>query len=427
MSNGLESQIVLGDTESFYPSKELSLKNNKTDLEIFGKDEPLTIKTKGRPKINENLALTLFKAKRFSNKQIAKKLNCSTRTINRIKKRLIENGLLSENEIVKTADIVSADFRQECENATGYDFLTWLKNNRKSDYKRVYNFCRRTWEKVFDRPSLILVKDPTINLGDLICQKFLNTFGDDLDRIRRRKKLIRQLFRFLGRGDLNDRHLRTTGDKRNIRKVPHISFLNFPERINRIIEQISTENREWGIALRLKICGQFRTGNKGTDKELMGITVKDATAKSYLIMDNEDNYRFHILAKKDESWDINWLPKRVRQELYFLYNERGKGEKLFQFKEQDLRDRFGDLTKKEFGFRFILHDCRKISITWLWVMGLPLEIATELNIGWKDLNTAKTHYLQLRKLLKNSDRKIYKQSIPEWYKDGLDEYIKEND
>ena len=55
-------------------------------------------------------------------------------------------------------------------------------------------------------------------------------------------------------------------------------------------------------------------------------------------------------------------------------------------------------------------------------MNIPLEIATSINVGWKDLSTARDHYLDLRSFLKKSARLAYRENIPAWYKDGLEEY-----
>ena len=77
--------------------------------------------------------------------------------------------------------------------------------------------------------------------------------------------------------------------------------------------------------------------------------------------------------------------------------------------------------------QLVPHDLRKISITWLFVMGVPLELAVMINVGWKDLNTPKDHYLHMRGLLKKSERKAYRDNIPEWYKDGLEEYTEDRE
>jgi hypothetical protein len=70
---------------------------------------------------------------------------------------------------------------------------------------------------------------------------------------------------------------------------------------------------------------------------------------------------------------------------------------------------------------------RKISITWLFVMGVPLELAVMINVGWREMSTPQKHYLHMRTLLKKSDRRAYRENIPEWYKDGLDEYIEDRE
>jgi len=52
-----------------------------------------------------------------------------------------------------------------------------------------------------------------------------------------------------------------------------------------------------------------------------------------------------------------------------------------------------------------------------------MEINSELNVGHRDLNTLKRHYLQSRGLLGKTQREAYKAKIPEWFKEGLEEYI----
>ena len=78
---------------------------------------------------------------------------------------------------------------------------------------------------------------------------------------------------------------------------------------------------------------------------------------------------------------------------------------------------------KHVGKALKLHDIRKVALTWLWIMGISLEVATTLNVGWKDLNTARKHYLHLRGLLKNSSRETYRANIPSWFREGLEEYL----
>jgi hypothetical protein len=58
-------------------------------------------------------------------------------------------------------------------------------------------------------------------------------------------------------------------------------------------------------------------------------------------------------------------------------------------------------------------------------MGVPLELAVMINVGWRDMSTVQRHYLHMRNLLKKTERLAYREKIPLWYKDGLEEYTEE--
>ena len=103
------------------------------------------------------------------------------------------------------------------------------------------------------------------------------------------------------------------------------------------------------------------------------------------------------------------------------------GDPLFSFHAPELGSLINEQSQHFIGVRMVPHDMRKISITWLFVMGVPLELAVMINVGWKDLNTAKDHYLHMRGLLKKSEQKAYRDNIPEWYREGLDEYIEDRE
>lgn len=394
-----------------------------TDKEIFGEDVPLRVPTDGRPRINRDLARRLFQAG-FTPAQVSKHLDCHVKTARRIRRELEEAGELNAEDRTTQPDIVSADFDEECNRATGFSFAEWLKNKTVA-HRYFFLFCRRTWEKIWDRPSLVLVKDHELQLGDQLCMKFLEVFGEDKKRIRYRKKLIRFLFRFLGRHDLCDRHLTMTKsrDPISVRRIPEIELNDFPIKYAKAIERL--EGRygwEMALALKLKTVSQMRTGNRKKETGIMGIRVGSGS-QSYFVANGPDDISLHVLEKQREEWDITWIPGPIRQDLWDLYQKREPGDPLFSFKVQGLRDAFKELTAEKVGVELRLHDARKISITWLYVCGVPLEIATLLNVGWKDLNTVRDHYLQLRGLLKNSMKLKYRENIPDWFKEGLEEYI----
>jgi len=276
---------------------------------------------------------------------------------------------------------------------------------------------------MWGRPSLVLTKDSDNKLGDQLCMKFLDAFGEDIKRIRNRKKLIRNLFRFLGRHDLCDRYLTMTQsrDPRMIKRIPAIEMKDFPIKLEKTFEALNKVDDEVGLAAEFKLISQMRTGVRSDGRGLMGIRV-GTEYPSYIFMNGPDDFRIHVLEKMREEYDITWIPRRVRERLWELYQQRKKGDYLFSFKVDKLRKLISELSEIYTDVRLVPHDLRKVSITWLFVMGVPLELAVMINVGWKDLNTPKDHYLHMRGLLKKSDRKAYRENIPAWYKDGLDEY-----
>jgi hypothetical protein len=253
--------------------------------------------------------------------------------------------------------------------------------------------------------------------------KFLNTFGEDIERIRNRNKLIRYIFRFLGRYDLCDRYLTMTQsrDPLNIKRLPVIEMTAFPTHVEAMLKGLEARNPDFRIASELKLTSQIRTGVRSDDRGMMGIRV-GMGSPSYILMDGPDEIRFHVLEKRRDEWDITWIPRSLRLKLWELYQKRRTGEPLFDFKIDEYRKAVKEESLKHIGVELVPHDLRKISITWLFVMGVPLELAVMINVGWKDLNTPKDHYLHMRGLLKKSERKAYRDNIPVWYKDGLEEY-----
>ena len=397
-----------------------------TDREMFGYDEPDRIQVNGsaggRPQINRNLARRLFEAG-FKPSQVSKSLKCHVVTARKIRRELEESGELTSELREEGLNIVQADFDEECQMSIGISFDEWLKT-KTAQHRRVFNFCQRVWEKIWDKPSLVLTKDPNNKIGDQLCMKFLNAFGEDIKRIRNRKKLIRNLFRFLGRHELNDRYLTMTQsrDPRPIKRLPVIEMTDFPIRVQNMLEGLEARNPDYRTASELKMTSQMRTGLRSEQRGMMGIRVGSG-GSSYIVMDGPDEIRFRVLEKMREEWQITWIPRSLRLRLWELYQKRSHGDPLFDFDIDEYRRAVKEESFKHIGTEFVPHDLRKISITWLFVMGVPLELAVMINVGWKDLNTPKDHYLHMRGLLKKSERKAYRDNIPEWYKEGLDEYI----
>ena len=272
MVESLGSQITLGDIAQ---ARRKLCKG--TDKEIFGDDEPDRIKVNGsaggRPQINRNLARRLFQAG-FKPSQVAKSLKCHVVTARKIRRELEESGELTTELREEGLNIVQADFDEECQVAIGISFAEWLKTKMKR-HRRTFNFCQSVWEKVWDKPSLVLTKDPKNKIGDQLCMKFLDAFGEDLFRIRNRKKLIRYIFRFLGRYDLCDRYLTMTQsrDPLSIKRIPVIEMTAFPTHVEAMLKGLEARNPDFMIASELKMTSQMRTGVRADDRGMMGVRV----------------------------------------------------------------------------------------------------------------------------------------------------------
>lgn len=402
-----------------------------TDGEIFGDDPKKDKNTGGRPRLNRELALLLFKAKK-SNAQVASKMKCSVKQAGRMRRELIASGKLKETDTRVIDDMVEADFDEECERARGFSFLQWMKNKQPSKGNYIFNFCRKVWESpIWDRASMVIAVDSTDPLADQLAIKFVAEFKEDKGRMRNRLKMIRQLFTFLGRGDINDMHLTMSESNapREIREVPQIQFNEFPLKLEAAIKEFEEEyGFKAGVWIRMKMTTGIRTGDPKAERGLLGLTT-DVKKESYLIFEG-DEYQASVLEKKGERWGLNWLPQRLEDELRRLYKEAQDrvDDRYFPFSTHT-KDKLSKAWQ-EIAFRhtgvpdLIFHDLRKVSITYLYAMEIPLEIATSINVGWKDLSTASDHYLQLRRgpLMKRTGRAKYRDNIPEWYKDGLDEF-----
>ncbi len=418
------------------PVKGDFLMDERTNKDILGRNSRYRAPEKkkgGRPKVNRDLVIRNLKAKdasggpRYTKAQIARMMNCTPKTITRIYNEAIKSGDLKTSDFEKKAiGIIEADFDSECLRAKGLSFLAWLETrfSDQSSANYYFNFNALIWEKIFDKCDLTILADQTHHLADQMAIKFVTEFQGNKTQMRSRLKKIRFLFRFLGRGDINDKHLKMDNSKhpRAVRRVQQISSTNFPLIYNKIEDRIrALLGNDAVLDLRLKIVTQMRTGTKKSEREFYGMC-KGTETKSYLTMVNDEEYQFHIFAKKSEEWDVIWMPKTVREGLFERYQTLNDGDHLASTPMQKLRDTWGDVTEEILGRRLILHDTRKISITWLYVMEVPLEVATMLNVGWKSMDTAHAHYIDISKVLRKSFRAEYRKNIPDWFKEGLDDF-----
>ncbi len=412
MSESLDSQITLGDVSPARP------------LYTFPKDPKLKVLVNVRRGINRDLVKRLLQSQKYTYEQISAYVGCTARHIRRIRDELIENGNLTLEESKKGMGIVAAEFDEECIRSTGERFSTYIKNKRKR-WKQVFAFCRRTWKHVWKEPSIFLMTDRTDSLGAELCQKFIETFGNNKTRIRDYKKHIRPFLVFIGRDDLNRKYMSMskTQDPEAIREIPQIEFMDFPLKLDRAISAFQEVHGVPKVTkLKFKIISGLRTGDFKEERGWMGLrTTPDF--KSYIVFDGPDQFRCSVFEKMSEQWRITWIPKNIRHILYDMWKDTPQGEPLIERHPVTIRKRWYEISEPILGFRLTLHDFRKVFATWLIIMGVPFHKTAKLNVGWADLNTLDRNYNQVSSAMKKSDVEKYRANIPEWFKEELEEYI----
>lgn len=405
-----------------------------TDREILGSKKKERKTTAGRPTVDRELVIRNMKltdvngARRYTDKQLAAMAGCTTRTIRNIRTEALEKGLIDDANTDRGAiGIVEAELDAECIRAMGYSFHDWLitRFKRKSQANTVFNFTTRVWEQVWDKCSLVEMSEKNSRLADKNAMLFNQAFQDDRERMRRRIKQISFLYRFIGKEESRKRHLRLDNVKhpRSKRKLPEITDVGFGKQYEQIENLVAAElGEEARLMLRFKICTQMRTGDQKEERELYGLK-HGSEGKSYIKFFNDRQFVGHIFAKRSEEWELIWLPYEVRKALIEHLAGINEGDHIWSIPVKALRQSFGRATKKVTGRRFILHDMRKISVTWLYCLRIPADVACMLNVGWLDISTAFAHYLDARKLLRGSFKDEYSANIPEWFKEGLDDFM----
>lgn len=416
-----------------------------TDKQILGKKAKyLDESNGGRPGYNRDIILRNLKVvdalgnPRYSNAQIARMVGCGAKTVGRARKQALKDGtLVYETGKDKAVGIVEADFESEVFRASELSFSDWLdtKFKDKGQANTVFNFTVGVWEKVWDKCSMVEFTDRDSRVADQCAIKFLQVFGEDTKRIRSRLKKIRYIFRFLDRGGPMERHLSMSESKhpRNIRKIDQITFNSFPKLLDECLKQAGIEYDKkypgYGplaqLFLEFKLCTQMRTGDSKDEREIFGLKKGgNEVGKSYIVFEDWENFRSQVFCKKSEVWRLIWLPEYVRAKMYEHIETLENGDFIFgKINNVNLIKIWRKLTEKKIGVNMSFHDLRKVGITWFYVLGIPLEVGSNLNVGWKDLSTVVKHYADIKPVLRLSKREEYAKEIPDWFKEGLQDFM----
>jgi hypothetical protein len=398
-----------------------------TGIYQFPKDLDAKAMVNSRKGVNRELVKRLLKSGRFTYKQIAATVGCTDRHLRRIRDELKEAGELEDHETKNGIGIVAAEFDEECIRSTGESYLTFVQNKRKR-WKPVFAFNKRVWEHVWDKPSIFLMLDRSDPTGGQLCQKFIDTFGDNKKRIRDYKKYMNNFLVFIGRPDLQAKYMSMskTQDPEGIREVPQLEDINFPLNLDKAI---SAFREVYGTVeaakIQLKIVTGIRSGDRGEERGWAGIRKRngDIQYESYITFSSPDRFVCSVLEKMAERWRITWIPSSIKKEIYKEWLQLEEGEPIITETLDMMRKRWYAVADDILGFHLELHDMRKVFATWLIILGVPFMQASKLNVGWADLNTLNKNYNQVKSAWRKSDILKYRENIPDWFKEELGEYV----
>jgi hypothetical protein len=148
----------------------------------------------------------------------------------------------------------------------------------------------------------------------------------------------------------------------------------------------------------LKWVTKIRTGDRKKEFELWGTRI--GTGKSPIYFDaNGEFVNWDITAKRSEHWHVtrDTIPPAANRLLNDFVRKRGlkTGDYLINI-QQPRAGQIRDAQFSEEGFSaWNFHDFRKAGLTSEKRAGVPLEVAVDRNVGWLDMNTAKSFYLAI--------------------------------
>lgn len=287
------------------------------------------------------------------------------------------------------------------------EFKEWLvtKNDDQHASDAIYSTVGRVWKAVWKKPLESLEEQDLIRALAWVKE---NQPGNQFHFII----AIRSLIRFgYGKPEWLTKHLTTKGKKNAPRTVGILTKPDFFDKIfPRILASVfeldisEREKDELWLILNLKCATGIRTGKlvdkgKAIERELWGTRIN--AGKTNLQYQGGSIRDWTVFAKKKEIWKINFLPDSIRLRLNQLIAKYQikTGEPLIQATTiANGRKYLIQICKKLDIEKLRLHDLRKAYLTGLCVSGVPLETAVELNVGWKDINTARKFYVMIKAL-----------------------------
>jgi integrase len=291
------------------------------------------------------------------------------------------------------------------------EYMKWLesKHGDKAAAKRWAQMVEKVWLACWKKPLEAITEQDIVTALNWIKENHPNSVFQWILGIR-------SMVRFgIGNQAWLSKNLGTKGKKNQPRTLAILTQSEFFDKtLPAIFEKIKTlpaperEREEMNLAVGVKVASGIRTGDHKKERELWGTRINEGKTNLQISVEGSIS-DWIVFAKKGEIWHVRYMPQRLRTELIaFIRKYKLKnGDYLMQaLSIENARKYLKDICESLGIPPLRLHDLRKVYLTGLCLAGIPLETAVDLNVGWKDLNTAKKHYLEIRAM--NADKEYDK-------------------
>jgi len=278
----------------------------------------------------------------------------------------------------------------------------------------IRSYVIEIWENVWKKRRLITISQDQDIIDALAYIKEKKAKGTWYSAIIALRYLIRFGF---GRPEWRDKYLRTKGVQSGPRLVTELMSADFykvhlpnilktARTYEKVLQRRSRGNAiltprikdEFELVIWSKILTGIRTGKREEERELWGTRINQGNTQ--IAIDSEGHFQsWTVSAKKRERWHFSLIPSKLKEllETHITKYRPKSGDFLIQDLMPYVANAILKQACRELGITPLnLHDLRKAYLTGLRLCGIPLEAAIDLMVGWKKIDTAKTHYLMMK-------------------------------
>jgi len=299
------------------------------------------------------------------------------------------------------------------EQKEAQDWWAWLRTQVKPETTcQIKGYVVEIWEKAWKKKRLLAIHEDQDIVNAIAYIKENKPQGSWFNATVALRYLVRFGF---GRPEWRDKYLRTKGLHNGPRLVTELMTGDFYKNyLPRILDTAESYEKirhdDWNALITPRMKDEFkntvwakiltgiRTGDRREERELWGTRINQG--KTHISVDSEGHVKsWTISAKKGERWHFDLMPDRIKSllEAHIAKYDLKSGDFLIKELTPEIANALLKQACRELRITPLnLHDLRKAYLTGLRLCGIPLEAAIDLMVGWKKMDTAKTHYLMMK-------------------------------